>query len=507
MHLDIRTLILVLGITHLIQLILFAYHYRINRQYSGIGWWLMWCAAEMAGFTFLLLREIPAIGRGAIICQNVMIVSGVIFQYVGIMRFFGRKENRAAVVSIFAGFLAIFLYFMLLRDDIDARGIVIAAALAGVSFLSAHALLRYRPRSVVSSANFTAILFLVHGCFFTLRASVMFTGTPSQMYLPTILNVATYLDALIFSLLWTFIFIAMINQRLNADMKEAKEEMELVFNTSPDAAVISRIDDGRILHVNEGFSALSGFSRDEAIGSSSLDIHLWKDDVRRKMVEALIEVGSVENFEADFQRKDGSKLRGLLSAKVFRLQNVPHAISITRDITAMKKTEEALKASLREKDLLLKEIHHRVKNNLSVISGILSLQADYVHDGKVREALGDCQNRIKSMALVHTRLYQSESLAKIDVRDYITSLVSDLAHSYPIVTDRTAIVADIQETSLEIDTMIPLGLIVNELVTNALKHAFPDGASGEVNVALRSSNGSSVLTVADNGVGLPRDSM
>jgi len=503
-RLDIRTLILVLGITHFIQLILFSYHFRTNREYRGIGWWLMWCAAEMAGFAFMLLRDIPFIERPAIVGQNVMLISGVIFQYVGIMRFCGKRENRAAASSIFLVFLSIFLYFMVVRDDIDARGIVICAALAAVSFLSAHALLCHRPHSVASSANFTAALFLAHGSFFALRAGLMLAGTRGEMFLPTVLNVATYLDGLIFSILWTFVFIAMINQRLNEGMKEAKEEMELVFNTSPDAAVITRLGDGGIVHVNEGFSVLSGFTRGEAVGSSTFDINLWKDDgVRRKMIDTLVERGSVDNFEADFRRKDGSTLTGLLSAKVFSLQNVPHVISITRDITPLKMAEEALRASLREKELLLREIHHRVKNNFSVISGILSLQAGYVHDAKVKEALTECRNRIRSMALIHTRLYQSGNLSRIDVRDYITSLVSDLSHSYSVMSDRASVVTDIEAVPLDIDTTIPLGLIVNELVTNALKHAFPEGGTGEVTVRLYSSDGSSVLTVADNGAGLP----
>jgi len=503
-HLDIRTLIFVLGITHFIQLILFSYHFRTNREYRGIGWWLMWCAAEMAGFTSMLLRDIPSIERPAIICQNVMLISGVIFQYIGIMRFCGKRENRAAAVSIFLIFLFIFLYFMVVRDDIDARGAVIAAALAAVSFLSAHALFYHKPRSIAFSANFTAALFLMHGCFFSLRAGLMLTGARGNMYLPTAFNVAAYLDGLIFSILWTFVFIAMINQRLNQGMKEAKEEMELVFNTSPDAAVITRLGDGGIVHVNEGFSVLSGFTRREAVGSSTHDINLWKDGrVRQEMIDALVMKGSVDNFEADFRRKDGSTLTGLISAKVFSLQNVPHVISITRDITPLKMAEEALRSSLREKELLLREIHHRVKNNFSVLSGILSLQAGYVHDMNVKEALTECRNRIRSMALVHTRLYQSANLSRIDVRDYITRLLSDLSHSYSVMSEGASVVTDIEAVSLDIDTTIPLGLIVNELVTNALKHAFPEGGTGEVTVRLYSSNGSSVLTVADNGAGLP----
>jgi diguanylate cyclase (GGDEF)-like protein/PAS domain S-box-containing protein len=347
MHPDIRTLVLVLGITHIIQIFVFSYQYLTNRNYKGIGWWLMWSAAEVSGFTFILLRELPSIKLIAIICQNTSIILGVIFLYTGIVRFFGKKENRWIVISIFTVFFAAFLHFIFADNDIRIRGIIISATLAIVSFLSAHALLFYRTRSVASSANFIAVFFLAHGGFFVFRTVELFKkDINAEPFIPSVLNIATYIDALVCSILWTIALIIMINQRLNAEMKEAKEEIEMVFNTSPDAAAITRMSDGLIVYANEGFSVLSGFPGDEVIGKSSLAVNVWENPGdRNKVVNELNRRGSVENFEAGFQRKDGSKFIGLMSAKIINLQNVPHIISITRDITDRKQAEALLRES------------------------------------------------------------------------------------------------------------------------------------------------------------------
>ncbi len=347
MQFDIRTLILVLGITHFIQVAVFSYQYVTNTHYRGIGWWLMWSACEVIGFTCLLLREIPSIRLIAIICQNSMIILGVIFLYIGIMRFFDRKERLWSVALVFTAFLASFLYFILVHDDIVTRGIIIGATLATVSFLTAHALFFYRPPAVIASANLTGAIFLAHGGFFVFRVLMLYKEPiHAKLFVPTLVNVATYMDALVCSILWTFVLIVMINQRLNAATTEAKEEMEMVFNTNPDAAVITRLSDGHIVYANEGFRVLSGFTRDETVGRSIQDIRVWKDpEDRRQMVNQLREKGFVENYESEFGKKDGTLFSGLLSARIISLQGVPHMISVTRDISERKKLEEKIHAA------------------------------------------------------------------------------------------------------------------------------------------------------------------
>jgi PAS domain S-box-containing protein len=427
LDLDIRTLVFVLGITHIIQMIVFSSQYLINRNYRGIGCWLIWSAAEVMGFTFLLLREIPSIQLIAIICQNAMIISGVIFLYVGIVRFLGKKENLALVVSIFVLFVAAFLYFIFVKNDIHARSIIIAVTLAIIAFMTAHTLLVHRPAFVAASANFTAGLFLVHGCFFAFRAVMLFTGTPDNMFIPTLLNVVSYIDALVSSILWTFFLILMINQRLNGEMKEAKEEMELVFNTSPDAATISRLSDGLIVHVNEGFTFLSGFTRDEAMGKSSLNINIWKDPMhRKKIVDELLEKGLIENYEARFQKKDGSQFSGLLSARTINLQNIPHIISITRDITSLKQSEEEKRHSEKLSAALemAGTICHEMNQPLQVISGRIELLSMEHRDENTYKSLETMKDQVRKMGIITRKLM---GLREYSTCEYVgTTRITDI---------------------------------------------------------------------------------
>jgi len=168
-----------------------------------------------------------------------------------------------------------------------------------------------------------------------------------------------------------------------------------------------------------------------------------------------------------------------------------------------KKAEEKIEESLKEKEMLLKEIHHRVKNNLSVISSLLNLQSGYIKDKEDLELFRESQTRAKSMALIHERLYQSEDLKRIDFSDYIKTLASDLFRTYVVDPTRISLKMDLETILLDINTSIPLGLILNELVSNAMKYAFPDDEKGEITIKLKSKDDQYTLTVSDSGVGLP----
>ncbi len=176
---------------------------------------------------------------------------------------------------------------------------------------------------------------------------------------------------------------------------------------------------------------------------------------------------------------------------------------IIRDITERKHQEERLMASLREKEVLLKEIHHRVKNNLQVVSSLLNLQSTSLRDPHVLALFKDSQNRIQSMALVHEMLYQSQNLSSISFRSYLDNLIGRIRGSYG-TSSPVALQLDADEAIVGIDTAIPCALLVNELVANALEHAFPDGRGGTVHVGLRAeADGSFTLRVSDDGIGLP----
>jgi two-component sensor histidine kinase len=185
------------------------------------------------------------------------------------------------------------------------------------------------------------------------------------------------------------------------------------------------------------------------------------------------------------------KIEGVMSASV--------------DITAMVEAEKQIKASLKEKEVLLREVHHRVKNNLQIISSLMSLQSRYVKDETALKMFRESKNRVRAMSLIHEQLYQSPDLNQISFGDYIERIAQQLFRFYEVEGNGVKLELNVDELFLNLDTSIPLGLIVNELVSNSLKHAFPNGRNGTVSIQLQSQGEKNILTVSDDGIGLPSD--
>ncbi len=184
--------------------------------------------------------------------------------------------------------------------------------------------------------------------------------------------------------------------------------------------------------------------------------------------------------------------------------NVVAAIEMVENITERKSAEEQIKTSLLEKEILLKEIHHRVKNNLQVVASMLSLQSRYLDDRKAKAMFEDSQRRVESMSLIHEKLYRSKDLAKIDFREYVKDLVSNVAVLNAGSSGGVQIEEDVGEVILDVNKGIPCGLIINELLSNALRHAFPEGREGKIVIGMRGDDsGQITLTVRDNGKGFP----
>ena len=184
--------------------------------------------------------------------------------------------------------------------------------------------------------------------------------------------------------------------------------------------------------------------------------------------------------------------------------NATEVIVITRDVTDKVEFETRLIESVKEKEILLKEVHHRVKNNLQVISSILNLQSSYVEDDKTLEIINESQNRIRSMSYIHESLYQTKDFSSINFHDYITNLVQNLVHSYQIFSGKTNLNLDIDQVQLVLDQAIPCGLILNELVSNSLKYAYPEGIGGEIEIEIKEDDGKIKIRVEDFGKGLPK---
>lgn len=303
---------------------------------------------------------------------------------------------------------------------------------------------------------------------------------------------------------------------------------------------------GKIVTVNQSTLDALGYEKEELEGNT-IDILFDGGSIRNNQKDAILHKETVENYSLMFMRKTGEKLPVLLSssALIDEASRTAGIVVVARDISERKQAEEALRkahdelerrvqertaelkkanealqaeitervraegqirASLQEKEVLLKEIHHRVKNNLQVISSLLYLQSKNINDGETLDMFQDSRNRVRSMALVHERLYQSQDLARVDFAEYVQSFAIYLFQSYAVNSNVIKLEINVDDVFLGVDTAIPCGLILNELVSNSLKHAFPEGREGEIRVRLHSDDeGQSTLIVSDNGVGFPKD--
>ena len=777
MFIDIHTLVFVLGITHLIQVAVFYQQFKINKNFHGIGWFLLWSIAEVIGFSGMLFRNIPIVHSASIIVQNTSIFVGTIFIYIGILRFLERSVNRKGILFFTILYFLAICYFTLVDDNILMRSVVINIGLAATALSTAYVLFTQKNSSITSTAFFNAVIFIIHGVIFASRTVMLVSGFPiDDFFKPTLFNFMPFVDALIVSLLWTFGFIMMLNQRLNAENREDKENLELIFNTSPDAVSITRLVDGNYISINDGFTKLTGFTRDDVIGKSSIDLNIWKNpEDRQNIVTMLKEKDFCENIESIFQHKNGKLIIGIFSAKIITLQGNPHLISVTRDITERKQAEDALSASrtqlsdvieflpdamfaidkekrviiwnkaiekmtgissaemigkgdyaytipfygearplmmnlifdnqvkvienypgikregdilssevfcnalynnkgawvfakasplhdqfgniigaieivrditerknmeealleseekfrymtenssdiiwhldenyrfdyispadermrgfsrdevigkeiwtmfkpegaefvrklkkqreeyeekgirtgpfryeleqkckdeswiwteinvmphhdvngklvglhgvtrdvserkrneekitslLAEKELILQEVHHRIRNNMTTINSLLSLQSGNMKDPSAIEALNDAKRRIQSMMVLYDKLYQSSNTTEISVSEYFPALIDQIIHNFPN-SGIVKIEKKIDSFILEAKLMSSLGIIINELLTNIMKYAFIERESGLITVTARKIEKLVSISIQDNGKGIP----
>jgi PAS domain S-box-containing protein len=303
-------------------------------------------------------------------------------------------------------------------------------------------------------------------------------------------------------------FLENITYRLEAEnaLRESEEKFRVLAETAPTAIVVYQGD--HFVYVNPAAVRLFGYSETELLGMKFWE---WAHPEHHEMIMsrgiARQRGESVpKQYEHKFVARSGEQGWVVVSAGRIEYQGKPAGIATFVDITESKRTEERLQASLAEKVVLLKEIHHRVKNNLQIVSSLLDLQSDYIHEEDSRKFIRESQDRIRSMALVHEQLYRSEDLSLIDFACYVDDLVKSLFCSAVVDQNRIRMEVDVRDIELGIDEAIPCGLIVNELVSNAIKHAFPGNRSGCVSIqGALDGEGYVCLTVADNGVGLPRD--
>ncbi len=294
---------------------------------------------------------------------------------------------------------------------------------------------------------------------------------------------------------------SVVDQR-TAELRRNQALLRQILDTAHDAFVA--IDaSGHIIEWNPRAEALFGWTRDEACGRSLLETLIPERyrEAQRETLNQVLATGEIPVLnrltELPAQHRDGRVLMVELTATPLRSEQGWRLNAFLRDVSERKAV-----AALREREILIKEIHHRVKNNLQVISSLLNLQRRLVPED-LAAVLEDMQARVASIALFHEKLYRSDDLARVEIGDYLRELAALLLQQYRRGAQELSLTVEAENLEWGVETAIPCGLIANELITNALTHAFPQGRRGAIRVEVHRANGSAELSVADDGIGLP----
>jgi PAS domain S-box-containing protein len=297
-----------------------------------------------------------------------------------------------------------------------------------------------------------------------------------------------------------------INQALT-ELQKSEEKFKAIINNSSD--IIRILDkNGKVVFDSPASERILGYPLGSLNGTDPIEF-IHPDDVevvKNNLKKVYKNPEHRTPIEFRIKKADDTYLPvESIAQNMFDVPSVGGIVVNTHPIKARKEMENEIKSSLREKEILLKEIHHRVKNNMQIISSLLNLQKEYVEEEEAVNVLQESQNRVKTMSLIHEKLYQSNDIAHINIAEYIENLVNDLFYSYAIKRENIKSVLDINEIKLNIETALPCGLIISELVSNTLKYAFPNDKKGELKVSLVRKGEGFLLIIEDNGVGLPED--
>jgi PAS domain S-box-containing protein len=285
-------------------------------------------------------------------------------------------------------------------------------------------------------------------------------------------------------------------------IESEKRYRELFINLSDAIIIVNENND--ILEMNPEASNLFGLQLKKERVINLYDF-IERKDIKKTRLKSkeLRETGEIKGLEIDIIDAKARKKTVELSSNAVYVDGVfKGSRDILRDVTEKKIINDELRISLKQKEVLLKEVHHRVKNNLQVISSILNLQSSYVEDKKTLDILRESQNRVKSMSFIHENLYRTKDFNKIDFTEYIENLTKSMIHSYQYSENNISLILDLDNVLLSIDISIPCGLIINELLSNALKYAFPIKKTGTILISVKKQSNKRIqIIVEDNGVG------
>jgi two-component sensor histidine kinase/PAS domain-containing protein len=294
-------------------------------------------------------------------------------------------------------------------------------------------------------------------------------------------------------------------RKTQTDLTKAKDEYADLYDKAP-VGYLTLNEKGIISKANLTLANSLGIERSSLTNMPFANyVDFESQDKYYLFCEFLKENIGYQSVELKLKQSDSTSFYALIESIVITdmENNTFQTRATVTDISIQKKAEKQIKASLKEKETLLQEIHHRVKNNMAVISSLLSLQANSIEDNQIKKVLKEAQSRVNAMSAVHETLHGSENLSEIDLKTYLSKVTSSIFQTYSVTPDKVKLNIDIKEMPISINQASPLGLIINELISNSLKYAFPEDRTGEITVSIKKVDKELELIVMDDGVGMP----
>ena len=502
--LDIRTILFDYILTNVICLLVMTVLWRQSRnRFAGIGYFVIDYGLQIVGIGLILLRNyVPDVISFSF--SNTINLSAVFAGLIGVSRFLRKKIYVLPNVLLLFITFPVFWYFGSFNPDLSGR--VITFSIVFIIFASECAWLIF-----VKSEPYVRRSVMPVGLIFCVLIAVNTGRLISEIYAPH--HVVDFLSSgegtaalmvffQIIIILLTFALSLSVNTRLTERLTIQEEKFSKAFMMSPWAVMLTRLSDGFIMDVNEGFCSITGYSRDEVIGRTTRDLHLWMSLNRRSgVMRRLLRGDRVQAEEVDFVNRSGTAFTGLYYADVIAINGENVVISSIYDITKRKENEEMLRASMNENKLLLSELQHRVKNSFAMILGMVNIAARSYEDDSGRGVLEMLSSRIFAVSQLYELLYANSTVSEVDLSEYFGKLIESLVK----VSDGTAVRISFESMKINTRTAIPLGIILTELATNAVKYAFPDKKDGVIEAIFRKMDGEAELRFSDNGIGLPED--
>lgn len=450
-------------------------------------------------------RASPWLG---VILANACLMAGYAFINFGIRLFIGRKAPWRHVAVLLAAYLAVIWVFTYLRPSAQLR-VILFSAFSSV-FIGECAFSSLAARHTVKGALpwACAAVFAVLAAFAAVRAILTASMPMVSIFQPATLNLVTFLLSGIGFIAWSFCLLLFRNTELNAELAGAEALYRGIFENA-NVGIFQSTEDGIYLRMNRRFADILGYPDPGALIKERGSASEWKFDDRPeqdRILALLRQEGHVENVHMTAPKRDGGMVHGLVNLAIVDQQGGRRILTGTvMDMTRSWLDGEALRRQSEEKGILLRELQHRVKNGMSIIASLVSLEAGRSGDEGTVGALTSLGDKVGALSSLYDLLYRSGDSREIDLAFYLGTIVDGLRSSYGLAERGVEMETGIEPIAVDAKRAESLGLIVVELLTDSIKHAFPGKRRGVIRLSLARSGDSTILEVSDDGVGLPPD--